>query len=408
MILSRRNLLGATAAAALPITRARAQSGKSLKIGVLGDMSGMYRDLSGPVSVACAQQAIVDFGAAAKGLSVEIVVGDHQNKPDVGASIARQWFDQDHVDMITDVPNSAVALAVSSVAHAKNKVLVDGPAGSADLTGAQCNPNTVHMSFDSWMLAHATGGALVAKGDDTWFFITADYAFGHAMQRDTANFVTSAGGRVLGNVNTPFPGTTDFSSFLLQAQSSGAKVIGLANAGTDTTNCIKQAQEFGISKKATLAGLLMFISDVHALGLPVAQGLVLSATFYWDLNDRTRAFTKRILPRTNGAHPGMGQAGVYAGTLAYLKAVEQMGVPAAKASGAAAVAQMKAMPTDDDAFGPGSIRPDGLAIHPAYLFQVKTPAESHAPWDYYKLLATIPADKAFQPLSQSVCKLVHA
>ena len=406
MALTRRGLLGtAVSLAALP--RARAQP-PTIRFGVLGDQSGPYRDFSGPVSVACARQAIADFGADAKGLAVEVLVGDHQNKPDIGAGIARRWFDEDGVDVILDVPNSAVALAVSAVARDKDKVFMVSGAGTADLTGPQCTPNTCHMSYDTWMLAHATGGAMVKAGGDSWFFITADYAFGHALQRDTANFVKAAGGKVLGNVATPFPGTTDFSSYLVQAQASGAKVIGLANAGADTINCIKQAAEFGVTKTAKIAGLLVYISDVHSLGLPTAQGLVLSATFYWDLNERTRALTKRLLPKTNGQRPGMSQAGCYASALHYLKVAADMGVARAKASGREAVARMKAMPMDDDVFGRGAIRADGLAIHPAYLFEVKKPAESTGPWDYYKLLATVPAEQAFKPLAETGCALVHA
>jgi len=404
--LARRTLLGAAAAAAA-LPRARAKT-PPIRIGVLGDESGPYRDFSGPVSVACARQAIADFAAGGKGIEVEVLVGDHQNKPDIGAGIARRWFDEDGVDLIVDVPNSAVALAVSAVTKEKNKVFMVSGAGSADITGPQCTPNTCHMSYDTWMLAHATGGAMVKAGGDTWFFITADYAFGHALERDTANFVKSAGGKVLGNVDTPFPGTTDFSSFLLQGQSTGAKVIGLANAGSDTINCIKQAAEFGVTKSAKIAGLLVYISDVHSLGLATAQGLVLSATFYWDLNERTRALTQRLLPKTNRRCPGMSQAGVYASVLHYLKAAAEMGVAQAKASGRDTVARMKAMPMDDDVFGRGSIREDGLAIHPAYLFEVKTPAESKGPWDYYKLLATVPADQAFKPLAETGCPLVHA
>jgi branched-chain amino acid transport system substrate-binding protein len=406
MALTRRGLLGAAASLAVR-PRAHAQQA-TIRFGVLGDQSGPYRNFSGPVSIACARQAIVDFGAAAKGMAVEVLVGDHQNKPDVGAGIARRWFDEDGVDVILDVPNSAVALAVSAVARDKNKVFMVSGAGTADLTGPQCTPNTCHMSYDTWMLAHATGGAMVKAGGNSWFFITADYAFGHALQRDTANFVAAAGGKVLGNVDTPFPGTTDFSSYLLQGQASGAKVIGLANAGADTINCIKQAAEFGVAKSAKIAGLLVYISDVHSLGLQTAQGLVLSTTFYWNLNERTRALTKRLLPKTSGQCPGMSQAGCYASALHYLKTAADMGVARAKASGREAVARMKAMPMDDDVFGRGSIREDGLAIHPAYLFEVKKPAESTGPWDYYKLLATVPAEQAFKPLAETGCPLVHA
>src|SRR4051812_31214593 len=321
MTLTRRSLIGAIIAGSA-IRRARARN-YSIRIGVLGDQSGPYRDFSGPVSVACARQAIADFGHT--GLSVEVLVGDHQNKPDIGAGIARQWFDQDGVDMIVDVPHSGVALAVSGVAREKNKVLMVSGAGTVELTGSHCTPNTTHMSYDTYVLARSTGGAMVEAGGKKWFFITADYAFGYDLERDTAKFVEAGGGKVVGRVRTPFPGTTDFSSFLVQAQSSGAQVIGLANAGADTINCIKQAAEFGTARSAKLAGLLVYISDVHALGLPTARGLVLTETFYWDLNDRTRALTERLLPKTNGARPGMSQAGAYASVLHYLKTVAEMG-----------------------------------------------------------------------------------
>jgi branched-chain amino acid transport system substrate-binding protein len=337
---------------------------------------------------------------------VEILQADHQNKPDIGAEVARQWFDRDGVDVILDVPNSGVSLAIAGVAREKNKVfMADGPATS-DLTGSKCNANTIHWVYDTWMLAHSTGGALVKSGGDSWYFITADYAFGHALQRDTTGFITAAGGKVVGASAYPFPGTTDFSSFLLQAQASGAKVVGLANAGLDTVNSIKQAKEFGITQ--TLAGLLVFISDVHALGLATAGGLVISETFYWDLNDRTRAFSDRLWAKVANKRATMDQAGVYASALHYLKAAADMGVAQAKADGAVTVARMKAMPTDDDCFGKGSIRVDGRVIHPCYLFQVKTPSESHGPWDYYKLLATVPADDAFRPLKDGGCPLVKS
>jgi branched-chain amino acid transport system substrate-binding protein len=408
MSLTRRTVLGASLTAALPLVPARAQGVPTIKIGVLGDQSGVYRDLSGPVAIACVNQAVEEFNPAAHGFKVEVISGDHQNKPDIGAAIARQWFDREAVDMVTDCPNSAVALAVAGVCREKDKVYVNSPAMVADLTGTQCAPTTVHWTMDTWGLAHSTGGAMVKAGGDSWFFITADYAFGIALERDTTNFIKQAGGKVLGSVRAPL-GASDFSSYLLQAQSSGAKVIGLCNAGNDTVNSIKQAGEFGVAGGGTrLAGLLVFISDVHALGLPVAKGLILTESFYWDLNDRTRAFTTRVLPKTAGARPGMGQAGCYAGTLHYLKTVAAMGAAAAKTSGAATVTQMKAMPTDDDAFGPGSIRADGRALHPAYLFQVKTPEESKAPWDYYKLISTTPMDQAFRPLADGGCPLVHA
>jgi branched-chain amino acid transport system substrate-binding protein len=407
MALSRRALLGsaaATSVAALPFRHARAQ-GAPLKVGVLTDMSGPYQDLGGPGSVACAKLALADFGVSAKGLNVEVVSADHQNKPDIGAGIARQWFDRDGVDLLIDVPNSGVALAVAGVAKEKNKVYINAGAASSDLTGKQCNANTIHWTYDTWMLAHSTGGALVKAGGDSWFFITADYAFGHALERDATTFIKAAGGGVAGSVAYPFPGTTDFSSFLLQAQASGAKVIGFCNAGADTVNSIKQAHEFGITQ--TLAGLLVFVSDIHALGLEVAQGLVISETFYWDLNDRTRAFSQRLAPLWQ-KRATMDQAGVYAGILHYLKVAADMGVAQAKADGAATVARMKATPTDDDCFGAGTIRADGRKLHPSYLFQIKTPTESKGPWDYYKLLATTHADQAFRPLTEGGCALIKA
>jgi branched-chain amino acid transport system substrate-binding protein len=407
----RRVLAGAAAAAtwgALPLSQAKAQAANSIKIGVLNDQSGLYRDLSGPGSTACVRQAIQELGAL--GFNVEVIQADPQNKPDVGSNIARQWLDRDGVDLIIDVPTSSVALAVNGIVREKNKAYINSTGASSDLTGSQCSPNTVHWTYDTYMLARGTGGAMVRAGGDTWFFITADYAFGHALERDTAEFVRQAGGRVLGSVRTPFPGTTDFSSFLVQAQASRAKVIGLANAGGDTINSIKQAAEFGITRRGVkLAGLLVFITDVHSLGLQTAQGLVLTESFYWDLNDRTRAFTTRVRPNMpNNAPPTMAQAGCYAGALHYLKAVKDMGVAAAKADGGAAIARMKAMPTDDDAFGAGSIRVDGRKIHPVYLFEVKAPNESRGAWDYYKVLQTVPAEEAFRPLAAGGCALVRS
>ncbi|PPQ34575.1 ABC transporter substrate-binding protein [Rhodopila globiformis] len=408
MSLTRRTVLGTAAAAAtVPLRPARAQK-PTIRIGVLGDESGVYRELSGPVAIAAVKLAVADSKAAGRDIPVEIITGDHQNKPDVGASLARQWIERDKVDMIVDVPNSAVALAVAGVCKELDKAYINSPAATADLTGPQCAPTTVHWTMDTWMLAHSTGAAMVRTGGNSWFFITADYAFGHALERDTAAFVTKAGGKVLGNVLAPL-GNSDFSSFLIQAQSSGAKVIGLANAGADTVNTIKQAGEFGITAGGTkLAGLLVFVSDVHALGLQTAQGLVVSNTFYWDRDDRTRAFSKRLQPAIGNRRAGMGQAGCYAGTFHYLKAVAAMGVAEAKKSGAATVARMKAMPTDDDCFGPGSIRADGRALHPVYLYEVKKPSESKYAWDYYKLLATTPANEGFRPLHDGGCPLVHA
>ncbi len=402
----KRKLSSAATAALLALGAGAAQAQVSdgvIKIGVMNDMSGLYADIAGPGSVVAAKLAIEDFGAAAKGMKVEVVSADHQNKPDVGSTVARTWYDTDKVDAIADVPTSSVGLAVNQITKDKNKVfLASGPATS-DLTGKACSPNTVHWTYDTWMLANGTGSALVKTGGDSWFFLTADYAFGHALERDTEAAVTKAGGKVLGKVRHPFPGT-DFSSFLLQAQASKAKVIGLANAGGDTINSIKQAAEFGIVKGGqSLAGLLMFITDVHALGLNTAQGLTFTETFYWDLNDETRAFAKRfaaLAPRNN--YPSMVHAGVYASVLHYLKAIEAI----KSDDGLKVVEQMKKMPTDDPLFGKGTIRPDGRKLHQAYLFEVKKPAESKGPWDYYKVRATIPADQAFRPINQGECPLV--
>ncbi len=406
MTISRRALLSTAAATALPLARARAQDTPTLKIGCLTDMSGPYKDLAGPGAVAAVHQALEEFGVSGKGIKVEVLSADHLNKPDVGTSIARQWFDRDGVDLIVEVANSGVALAVAGVAKEKNKAYINSGAATSDLTGAQCNANTIHWVYDTYMLAKSTGGAMVKAGGTSWYFITADYAFGHALQRDTTAFVTDAGGKVSGSIAYPFPGTTDFSSYLIQAQASGAKVLGLANAGADTINTIKQAKEFGI--KMQLAGLLLFLTDVHSLGLETAQGIVLTDSFYWDMNDRTRAFSNRISPKMGGARPTMVHAGVYSSTLHYLKAASAMGVAAAKVDGAATIARLKAMPTDDDCFGLGSIRVDGRALHPAYLWQVKKPSESTGPWDYYKLVATTPADQAFRPLDKGGCSLVKA
>jgi branched-chain amino acid transport system substrate-binding protein len=412
MPLSRRNALlgGAGAVASLASAAsprgARAQAANTVRIGVLTDMSGPYRDINGPTSVACARLAAQEIGQ--RGFAVDVVFADHQNKPDVGVNIARQWFDRDGVDIVVSLASSAVALAVSELTREKNKVAIANSTATSDLTGKACTPNTVHWVFDTYMLAKSTGGATVKAGGDSWYFLTADYAFGHSLERDTAGFVKAAGGKVLGSARTPFPGTTDFSSFLLQAQASGAKVVGLANAGTDTVNCIKQAAEFGLTRRGVkLASMLMFVTDVHALGLQTAQGLVCTESFYWDLNDRTRAFAQRARALAGQVPIAMSQAGDYSGTLHYLKAVADLGVAQAKADGRAVVARMKAMPTDDDAFGKGSIREDGRKIHPAYLFEVKAPAESRGPFDYYKLLQTTPAEEAFRPLAEGGCPLVR-
>ncbi len=394
------------AAVALAFAGGAAQaqiSGNVVKIGVMNDMSGVYADIGGPGSVVAAKMAVEDFQKTSKaGLKIEIVSADHQNKPDVGSTVARQWYDTDGVDAIADVPTSSVALAVAQVTRDKGKAFLNTGAATADLTGKACSPNTVHWLYDTWMLAHGTGSAIVKTGGDTWFFLTADYAFGHALERDTEAVVLASGGKVLGKVRHPL-GTQDFSSFLLQAQASKAKVIGLANAGGDTINSIKQAAEFGIVKGGqSLAGLLVFLTDVHGLGLQTAQGLVVTETFYWDLNEQTRAWSRRFAAANGGKYPSMDHAGVYAVVLHYLKAVE-----AAKTDdGTKVVARMKELPTDDPLFGKGTIRQDGRKLHPAYLFEVKKPSESKGPYDYYKLRATIPADQAFRPLAEGGCPLV--
>jgi branched-chain amino acid transport system substrate-binding protein len=402
----KRKLLSTLVATACTLGFGTAQAQISdgvIKIGVLNDMSGLYADVAGPGSVIAARLAVEDFGAARKGMKVEIVSADHQNKPDIGSTVARTWYDVDQVDVIVDVPTSSVALAVNQITREKGKAfLASGPATS-DLTGKACSPNTVHWAYDTWMLANGTGSAIVKTGGDSWFFLTADYAFGHALERDTEAVVLKSGGKVMGKVRTPFP-STDFSSFLLQAQASKAKVIGLANAGGDTITSIKQAAEFGIVKGGqSLAGLLVFVTDVKALGLPTAQGLILTETFYWDLNEQTRAFTKRfsaLAPRNN--HPTMVHAGVYSSVLHYLKAIEAINSD----DGTKVIAQMKKMPTDDPLFGKGTIRADGRKIHPAYLMEVKKPAESSGPWDLHKIRATIPAEQAFRPMAEGDCPLI--
>jgi branched-chain amino acid transport system substrate-binding protein len=401
----KRKLATALVSAAFAVGAGSAQAQTSdgvIKIGVLTDMSSLYTDLSGRGSELAARMAVEDFGAAAKGMKVEIISADHQNKPDVGSSLARQWYDVDKVDVIVDSPNSGVALAVNQVTRDKGKAFLVSGAATADLTGKACSPNTIHWTYDTWMLANGTGNAIVKTGGDTWFFLTADYAFGHALERDTEAVVLKNGGKVLGKVRHPL-NTQDFSSFLLQAQASKAKIIGLANAGGDTTNSIKQAAEFGIVKGGqNLAGLLVFITDVHALGLPTAQGLIFTETFYWDANDQTRAFARRFAAANRGIHPTMIHAGVYSSVLHYLKAVE-----ASKTDdGTKVIEQMKKMPTEDPLFGKGSVRADGRKIHPAFLVEVKKPSESKGPWDYHKIRATIPADQAFRPLAEGGCPLV--
>src|SRR6201990_1732300 len=388
------NLAAVTVAAALAAGSAKAED-INVKIGVLSDMSSLYADLGGPGSLAAAKLAIAEFTKDHPNVKVELVSGDHQNKPDVGTNLANQWFDVDKVDMIIDIPNSGVALAVSQVASNKNKLFIVSGAAASDLTGPKCNANTIHWTYDTYMLANGTGTAMVKAGGDTWFFLTADYAFGQALERDTTAAVEKNGGKVLGKVRHPL-NTSDFSSFLLQAQSSKAKVIGLANAGGDTINSIKQAAEFGIVKAGQkLAGLLVFASDVNALGLPTAQGLQMTETWYWDANDANRAWTKRWQQERAGKFPTMIHAGVYAGILHYLKARVALG---GNPDGKAVTAKMKEMPTDDILFGKGTIQANGRKVHDAYLFEVKKPDESKYPGDLYKLISTIPAAEAFRPV----------
>lgn len=410
MDVTRRTILGSAAAAtaaSLPILKARA-AGKFLTIGVCSDFSGTYSDVGGETSVACVRQALEDYGATAKGYNVKVIKGDHQNKPDVGAGLARQWFDSG-VDLLIDVPNSAVGLAIAGVAAAKNKAYINSNAATSALTGPKCNANTIYWTYDTYMLSHSTGGAMVAAGGKSWFFITANYAFGQLLRDQTSAVIKAAGGTVVGGVAYPFPQTTDFSSFLVQAQSSGAQVLGLANAGKDTVNSIKQAHQFGITQSGMkIAGLLIYLNDVHGMGLDIAQGLVLTESFYWNMNDKTRAFTKRVLPKTPNNYPSMAQAGCYSGTLHFMKAVDAIGIDAANKSGIAIVEQMKKMPTDDDAFGHCSVREDGRFMCPSYLFRVKKPGESNIPWDYYDLLHTTPADQTFAPLATEGCPLVKA
>ena len=402
--LSRRSAMAIALVSAAFATPALAQD-KTVKIGILNDMAGLYADVGGPNSVVAAKMAVEDSGLLEKGWKIDVLSGDHQNKPDVGTNIARQWIDVEKLDAVADTPNSGVALAISSLVKEKNAVLLNSGAGSADLTGKFCNANTVSFTYDTYMLAHTTGAALTKAGGDSWFFLSADYAYGAALERDTAAVVVANGSKVLGGVKHPID-TSDFSSFLLQAQASKAKVVGLANAGGDTTTAIKQASEFGIiASGQKLAALLLVIDDVHSLGLTTAQGLSFTESFYWDMNDSTRAWSKRFAALTSkGAMPSMEQAGNYAAVLHYLKAMEALG--GNPHDGAKVVAKMKKMPTDDPLFGKGTLRADGRKMHPAYLFEVKKPEESKYPWDYYKLVATIPAEQAARPLSESECSLV--
>ncbi len=406
-LIGRRALLGAgVAATALPRRLHAAE--KPIRIGVLTDMTGPYAANTGPGSVLGAQMAVEDFMREHPEVKAEVVSADLQLKPDVALGIATDWFDNQGVDLLTDVPLSSAAFAISDLAKQKDKAAIFTGAASADITGAHCGPNHIHWVLDTWSMPHGVVDATVREGADTWFFITADYAFGHSLQKDSAAFVTAAGGKVLGQALAPFPGTTDFSSFLVQAKASGAKAIGLANGGNDTVNCIKQAAEFGIMKGGQkVAGLLFLIHDVHGVGLQQAQGVLLTEPFYWNLNDGTRQFAKRFAARFKSVVPGSGHAGQYSAVTHYLKAAVAMGVDKAMASGRAAITQMKAMPTDDPLFGKGVVRVDGRKIHPMYLFEVKAPEQSKEPWDYYTLRRTVPADQAFRPLDQGGCALAR-
>jgi branched-chain amino acid transport system substrate-binding protein len=376
-----------------------------IKIGVLNDASGLYADLSGKGGLVAAQMAVDEMGGKIGKTPIELIYADHQNKPDIGAGIARQWFDADHVDAIVDVPTSSVALAVAQVVKEKNKVFLANGPGTSDLTGSKCSPNTVHWAYDTYALANVTGKATVQSGGKTWFFLTADYAFGQALERDTTKVVEANGGKILGGVKHPL-NTSDFSSFLLQAQSSGANVVGLANAGGDTINSIKAAHEFGLTKGGQkLAGLLIFLTDIHSLGLDTAQGLLFSSSFYWDRDAKTRAWSKKFAEKYNGRMPTMVQAGVYASVLHYLKTLK---ATQADGDGKAVVDAMKKMPTDDDLFGKGSIRADGRKIHSFYLYEAKKPSESKSEWDLYKLVKEVPGDQAFRPLTEGGCSMVSA
>lgn len=387
--------LGTAGAAELPLFR----------VGVLTDLSGLYSDVTGPGSVEAARMAVEDFQPETHGFRVEIVPGDHLNKPDIGSTIAQRWLTEEGVDVIADVPTSSVALAVSTIVRQRNKVFLIASAGTSDLTGKACTPNNVHWTYDTWALANGTADAVIKQGLKTWYFVTADYAFGQALERDATQVILARGGQVLGHALAPFQ-TTDFSSFLIEAQASPAQVIALANSGGDTINAVKQANEFGLrSANKTLVSLLAFISDVHSIGLGAAQGLTLTSAFYWDLNDGTRAWTRRYILRTSGRYPTMDQAGVYASITHWMKAVAAMDKAQAR-DGAAVVARMKAMPTQDPLFGAGSIRADGRTIHDMYLFRVKAPAESKGPYDYYTRVTTIPGDKAFRPIADGGCPMV--
>ena len=407
---TRRALLGTAAAAPLAAgvpRRARGQA-PAIRIGVLTDLSGPYSDNTGQGSVIAARLAIEDFVRTNAGVRAEVIFADFQNRAEVGLNTSRTWYDREDVDVVLDVPNSAIAFAVANLAREKNKVAIFTGAASSDLTGRACGPNHLHWVYDTWSQAYATATALVQEGGDTWYFITADYAFGHAVERDTGNFVRAAGGRVLGSGRYPFPQTTDFSAQIVQARASGAKVLGLANGGNDIANCVKQAAEFGLVRAGMrIAAPLILLPDIHAIGLQASQGLIAADTFYWDQDEASRAFTRRFQPQFRNIVPNHIQAGGYSAVLHYLKAAQSLGVAQAKADGAATIRRMKEMPTEDPLFGRGTIRADGRKVHPSYLYQVKAPAESRGPWDYYRRLRTVPAEQAFRPVGEGGCAMVQ-
>jgi branched-chain amino acid transport system substrate-binding protein len=402
---SRRALIAGAGALAVAPRTGFAQARKTIRIGVMGDQSGAYRDTTGPTLVACVRQAVLEFGD--RGFNVDVIVADHQNKPDIAVTLTRQWLDRDGVDVITDGGASSCALAMNTICREKNKLFLNTTTATAELTGKSCSPNTIHWTYDTYMLSKSNAQATVKSGGKKWFFISANYEFGQQLQRDTAEFVRRAGGSVVGSVSYPFPQTTDFSSYLLQAQSSGADVLAFCNAGDDLGNCIKQAKEFQIDKTMRIAAMLMYVTDVRALGLDNCHGLQMCEPYYWDLNDRTRAFMERIKPKVT-LWPNSVQAGSYSAVLHYLKAVADMGVDAAKMSGADAVARMKAMPTDDDAYGKGSIREDGRKLHPSYLFRAKRKEDSRHQWDVFDLVAETPPEEAFRPLAEGGCPLIRS
>ena len=408
MSLSRRAVLQSAAGLSLAAaTTARAENLPLVRVGVCADFSGIYTDMLGPAGVECARQAVIDFAPEKAGFRAEILFGDHQNKADIGATLVRRWIDNDGVDMVIAGPNSAVGLAVSAVAHDKDRVCCGAAVTASEFTGKLCTPNTINWTYDAYMLSKAVASETVRAGGKTWYFISTDNAFGASLQRETSNFVADAGGRVLGSSKYAI-GTTDFSALLLAARATNADVLALAVGGDDLINTLKQAREFGLTDRMKIAALVTFLGDIHAAGLETMKALLFTNSFYWDLNDRTRAFTQRVLPRMGGSYPGMTHAGCYGITMHYLRTVAAMGAADAKKSGAATVARMKALPTDDDAFGPGSIRADGRAVLPAYLLQVKTPAESHKPWDYCKVLSTMAPQETVRPLAEVGCPFIKS